>query len=224
MGHTAGLVDTQKAFINGLIDKDLSIDLGEIQDEWCTRFLQTAPVPSKSTICRVLKAKGLTRKVLEHRAIERDEILRGAYRDMIRMLPGHHRFVFMDEAHFDNRNMRRHRGRAYRGQPAVIMRKLGRQSNTSLLAAVTPGRPGPVCQRHQLCLWSLLAALRWSAVYHLSQVRGKGHVGRRRAPARRRRARRVLGSRALRVRRVPVGVHPARFRRRLARKRLRALN
>lgn len=58
MGHTAGLVDTQKAFIYGLIDKDLSICLDEIQDEWCTRFLQTAPVPSKSTICRVLKAKG----------------------------------------------------------------------------------------------------------------------------------------------------------------------
>jgi len=130
------LADTQKAFIYDLVDKDPSIYLDEIQDEWRTRFLQTAPLPSKSTICRVLKAKGLTRIVLEHRAMERDEMLRWVYRHTVRMLPGHHRFVFMDEAHFDNRNVRRRRGCAY-GQPAVVMRKLGRQSNTSLLAAVT---------------------------------------------------------------------------------------
>ncbi len=123
------------AFLLALLRDDADLYLDEIQDRFQDQY--AGRTPSKSTLCRALQDNGLTTKVLEHRAFERDAYKRWSYRETIRLLPNHERFVFLDEAHFDNRNVRRRRGRAHRGQPAVAMNRLGRQKSTSLLAAVT---------------------------------------------------------------------------------------
>ncbi len=130
------LGNEKTAFLVGVVDEHPDIYLHEIQERFKDEYGPRA-APSKPTLCRALRENDRPLKVLEHRALERDRSKRWQYRDAIRLLPNPERLVFLDESHFDNRVIRRRRGRARRGQPAVVFKKLGHLKNTSLLAAVT---------------------------------------------------------------------------------------
>lgn len=78
-----------------------------------------------SRICRALQGNNLTSKVLEKRAVERDRLARSHYQTMMRIIQDLDCLVYIDESHFDNRSIRRRRGRSPRGVPAVVIRGLG---------------------------------------------------------------------------------------------------
>jgi transposase len=92
-------------------------------------------VISVSSVWRIIHEMGLTRKVLERRAmhIKEKDIFRFV-NELSRIDWCHHNLVFLDEVSFDNRGMIRRRGYALKGKKLAIRGDFQRLPRVSMLA------------------------------------------------------------------------------------------
>lgn len=91
---------------------------------------------SISTLCRTLRLYGITRKKLEKRYLERDELARRQYLEIVQTLPAQC-FVFLDEVGKDDRSVLRRYGWAPSGMRAYRSQSGQRGVRYNLLAAIS---------------------------------------------------------------------------------------
>lgn len=107
--------------------------LDEVRDKFIQKFGMNI---SSSTIWRVIDDAGLTRKVIERRAIEisTTDIIR-FFNDLLALPQGwiYENLVFLDEVGFDNRDMLRKYGYALKGQRIYYRGESTRKQRCSLL-------------------------------------------------------------------------------------------
>lgn len=115
-----------------ILDEDPRYYLDEIRDLLRRR---TGCIYSSSVIERKMLEKGITWKLLTRRASERDAQERFAFREMIGSFDPRC-FLFVDESHFDDREVRRRRGRGFQNVPVEVAVKLGHGESYSLLGAM----------------------------------------------------------------------------------------
>ena len=119
------------------IARDPALFLDELGDELRTTVGKSF---KEETISKWLRKPvadgglGLTKKVLEERAKQRDRLKRGMYCDTVARLVASW-LVFIDESHKDNRSQRRRRGWARRGHPAIVYKSLTRGTKYSMIGA-----------------------------------------------------------------------------------------
>ncbi|KAK1932476.1 hypothetical protein P3T76_012060 [Phytophthora citrophthora] len=92
---------------------------------------------SKSSVWRIIHECGLTRKVLERRAMHIKE--RGVshfVEELSHVDWNHHNVVFLDEVSFDNRKMIRKRGHTPKGQTVAVRGDFQRKPRVSALAFI----------------------------------------------------------------------------------------
>ena len=139
-GHRRGsnrMTPNDVAQLKRIVERDPSLFLDEMAKELKKRTRKTF---STRAIARWLKLPtwkgglGMTRKVLEERAIERDALARMQYRNAVRYYLARC-LVFIDESHKDDRSQRRRRGWSKRGKPAVVHRRTSRGTKYSMLGA-----------------------------------------------------------------------------------------
>ncbi|KAJ7242535.1 hypothetical protein C8J57DRAFT_1084317, partial [Mycena rebaudengoi] len=108
--------------------------LDEIMD-WVALFLDTSI--SRTALHMLIKDSGLTYKILQRAASERDEEAREAWRKLIRSNFIASMIVTADESSKDERTIFRKRGRAPSGHRAEIDADFVRGDRYSILAAIT---------------------------------------------------------------------------------------
>jgi transposase len=123
----------KQRFIIDFYEKYPCSFLDEVRDKFMKQFHMNI---SKTTIWRIVNSAGLTRKVIERRAIEIsvNDIIR-FYKDL-QSLPFHWTYqnlVFLDEVGFDNRDMFRKRGYALKGERIIYRGEFTRKERCSLL-------------------------------------------------------------------------------------------
>ena len=138
----------QNMFMIELLNQNPDMYIKEIADELHVRFPST--YFSVPRVCRALNDNQYSYKVLQRVAQEQDAHERFNWRATLLHCDDHSRFVFIDESHFRNDNVRRTRGRSRRGTPCVAVSNLGRYQQLSLIAAVTVnGMLLPACKTYE---------------------------------------------------------------------------
>ena len=119
-------------YIIGLVLDNPSMYLGEI----CSEIKHTTGVEvTPSSICKLLRKFGLTRKKIQHVALQRSVEYRGAFVADISCYRKE-MLVWVDEVGCDKRNMLRKFGYSLRGERAVCHRLLVRGKRVSAIAAM----------------------------------------------------------------------------------------
>ena len=126
------ITDEHVEVLLAIVDEDPCLFLDEIQGELARR---TGIYYTRSRIERKLLDKKYTWKVLARKAAQRDEQERKNFRDMIETFDPRC-FIFIDESHFDEKAVRRRRGRAHQGKAPTVHTVLGGSDPYSLLAAM----------------------------------------------------------------------------------------
>lgn len=119
-------------YIVGLVLSRPSIYLSEVCKEAFDAFHVSV---SPSTICRLLRKRGITRKKIRQVALQRCEALRGAFMAQC-FLFKREMFVWVDETGSDARNRIRKFGYALRGVTPTTHRKLTRGKRINAVAAI----------------------------------------------------------------------------------------
>ena len=119
-------------FVVGLILDNPTLYLNEI----CHKVCEVHDVcVTPSTICRLLRSYGVTRKKIRNIALQRSYSLRGAFMSQCFMF-NVDQFVWIDETGSDARDQSRKYGYALRGQTPVVHRFLTRGTRTNAIAAI----------------------------------------------------------------------------------------
>ncbi|KAF9034957.1 hypothetical protein BDP27DRAFT_1176385, partial [Rhodocollybia butyracea] len=109
-GRPRKLNSIDEQYISSLIDHRPTIYLDEIQDALLSARWIHVSIP---TLFRALQRLGLTRKVVDARAFERDEAMRHHYLlEIARIAPRPDMLVFIDETARNQRTSQRKYGRA----------------------------------------------------------------------------------------------------------------
>ena len=91
---------------------------------------------SPSTLCCTMHKHGITRKKIQHTALQRSDHYRGAYIAEVSMYKAN-MLVFVDETGKDARDSARRFGYALRGQTPQVPRLFNRGVRTSVIAAIS---------------------------------------------------------------------------------------
>lgn len=91
---------------------------------------------SESTICRLIRRYGITRKKIQQVALQRSTQIRGGFMATI-LLHKKEQFVWLDETGCDNRNYMRKYGYAVKGDTPRCRRLLTRGKRISAIAAIS---------------------------------------------------------------------------------------
>ena len=91
---------------------------------------------SPSTICRLLRRYGITRKRVRQVALQRNDVFRGTFMAHCSLF-SRDKFVWLDETGSDNRDHIRKYGYALRGMRPVTHRFLSRGRRTNAIAAMS---------------------------------------------------------------------------------------
>lgn len=119
-------------YIIALLLENPGLYLAEI----CQRIEQaTGIVVSGSTVCRLLKRNGITRKKISQIAKQRSEVFRGVFMAQMMLYPTNF-FVWLDEMGSDKRDQIRRFGYHIRGLTPVYRRRHGRGTRVSSIAAI----------------------------------------------------------------------------------------
>ena len=131
--HLRTLDDLHELFIIGVVLEHPAIE----QTEMCSMIESATNVKvSISTVCRLLKKYGITRKKIRTVASQRSATLRGRYMSEVLFFK-RDMFVWLDETGCDRRNFMRRYGYALRGERAVERRFLARGIRTNAIAAIS---------------------------------------------------------------------------------------
>jgi transposase len=117
-----------------------AVDADLFLDEACTWLaFEHNIIISLSTLSRTLEQAGLTRKILQKLAAERDDIRREEFQASLHddFIGDGSEFVVLDETSKNERTYARHYGRAPRGQRAQLTDVFVRGDRYSLCAAMT---------------------------------------------------------------------------------------
>jgi hypothetical protein len=121
--------------IKALLVQQHCLYLDEIRDELLT---QRGVIVSIPTLTRTLRRLLMTHKHVSVRALERNDILRSAYMNMIAtVVPDPEMFIFIDEAAKNKRTTGRPMGWAVVGERCVQRRCFVRGQRYSILPALT---------------------------------------------------------------------------------------
>jgi len=105
--------------------------------ELCQKVFQLTTIKvSPSTVCRVMKRYGMTRRKIRQVALQRNCVLRGAFVAYCSAL-GKHQFVWVDETGCDKRDHIRKYGYSFRGIPPVSQRLLVRGERVNAILALS---------------------------------------------------------------------------------------
>lgn len=127
------LDDQMELFVIGLILENPCLYLSEI----CEMVERVSSVKiSGSTVCRILKRHGFTRKRVRQVALQRSHSLRGSFIAQA-LLYRRDLFVWLDETGCDRRNYMRKFGYAVRGDTPTYHRLLTRGQRISAIAAIS---------------------------------------------------------------------------------------
>mmetsp|Transcript_20409 Transcript_20409/g.18547 ORF Transcript_20409/g.18547 Transcript_20409/m.18547 type:complete len:356 (+) Transcript_20409:39-1106(+) len=123
----------KQEFIIQLYQQNPTLFLDEVRTKFIRNFQMNI---SMSTVWRIITNAGLTRKVIERRAIQISiqEIIR--FTKELASLPFHWTYqnlIFLDEVGFDNRDMFRKRGYAIKGKRIIFRGEFTRSERCSLL-------------------------------------------------------------------------------------------
>ena len=130
--YMRALGPVNEVFILGIILENPSMYLYEVCEEISeTLYISISP----SSICRLLKACGITRKKIRQVALQRCDALRGAYTTQCLMFHPD-MFVFVDETGSDRRNCMRKYGYALRGMTPTTYRLLHRGTRINAIAGI----------------------------------------------------------------------------------------
>ena len=129
------LDEYHELFIIALICNNPTLYLQEL----CHAILEITNVTvSASTVCRVLRRNGLSRKKIQQTAKQRSIAYRGDFMAYALQYP-YNFFVWTDEMGTDRRDQMRNFGYALRGERAICHRILTRGTRVSVMAAMTAG-------------------------------------------------------------------------------------
>jgi transposase len=151
-GRRRLLSSTDIKFVASLIGRRHTIYLDEIQNELHEHRKIHISVP---TLCRTLRRLALTRKVVSARALERDDLLRSAFMNLIAdEVPDPRMLMFIDEAARNRRTSQRSWGWALLGRECVQRWFFVRGERYSILPILTLDGiitydiiPGPVSSK-----------------------------------------------------------------------------
>ena len=133
--------ESLELFVIGLIIEKPGLYLSEI----CESVFQSSGVSiSESTICKMFKRYGFTRKKMKSVALQRSAHLRGKFVAQA-ILYEREMFVWLDETGNDNRDTRRRFGYAIKGQTPYCHRLLVRGRISSIAAISTDGLVAVEC-------------------------------------------------------------------------------
>ena len=119
--------------ISGILVENPSLYLKEI----CRKiYATTGVIVSESTVCRLLKRNGLTRKKIIQVARQRCTEYRGMFMADALQYPSNW-LVFLDETGCDNRDHIRTHGYSFMGIPPVYHRFLSRGTRISAISAIS---------------------------------------------------------------------------------------
>ena len=120
-------------YVVGLIIENPSLYLAEI----CQHIFDVyALTVSPSTVCRLLKVYGISRKKMRSIALQRCDTLRGAFRAHCSTFNAD-MFVWVDETGSDSRSHARKYGYALRGLTPVFHRLYTRRQQINAMAAIS---------------------------------------------------------------------------------------
>ena len=133
-GRTTKKLDVHaEVYVVGLIMESPAMYLTELCQDLLNVFgIEVSP----STVCRLLRTYGFTRKKIQQVASQRCATLRGAFMAQCSLLHVD-MFVWIDETGSDARNHIRKCGYALRGETPVCHRLLGRGQRTNAIAAIS---------------------------------------------------------------------------------------
>ena len=127
------LEQRSELYVIGLVLANPSMYLGEvcqhIRDEM---EIEVAP----PTICRLLRSYGLTRKRIKKVALQRSDVVRGAFMAQCLLFPAE-AFVWVDESGSDARDHIRKYGYALRGMPTVSKALFSRGKRVNAIAGIS---------------------------------------------------------------------------------------
>ena len=125
------LDERNELFVVGLV-----LDNPTLYLEVCQKVHEVYGVSvSASSICRLLRAYGITRKKVRRVALQRSDSLRGAFMAQS-FLFNVDQFVWIDETGSDARDQSRKYGYALQGQAPVVHRFLSRGTRTNAITAI----------------------------------------------------------------------------------------
>lgn len=122
-----------RLYVVGLVMASPDLQLKEIVDK--VQEITGVSVDI-STICRLLAQHGLTRKKLQHVALQRTMELRSFFMASVYTFPTD-MFVWIDESGSDSKDQLRRYGYALRGETAVCRKLLVRGRRVSAIAAIS---------------------------------------------------------------------------------------
>ena len=126
------LNESAQLYVLSVVLENPSMFLHEVCGEIKRYFDITVSPP---ILCRLLKSYGVTRKKIRQAALQRCDILRGAYMSQCFMF--HPKmFVFVDETGSDHRSHIRKFGYALRGATPVTHRLLARGKRINAISAI----------------------------------------------------------------------------------------
>ena len=130
---TRKLSDDMELFIIGLVLENPGIYLSEV----CKEVEDISGiVVSDSTVCKLIRRHGLTRKKIQQIALQRSSQIRGEFMGTV-LLHRKDQFVWLDETGCDNRHTMRKYGYAIRGETPRCHRLLTRGQRVSAVAALS---------------------------------------------------------------------------------------
>ena len=127
------LDDHHRLYVVGLVMASPDLHLKEIVDKV---HEITGVSVDLSSICRLLAKHGLTRKKLQHVALQRTMELRCSFMASVYTFPAE-MFVWIDESGSDSKDQLRRYGYALRGERAVCRKLLVRGRRMSAIAALS---------------------------------------------------------------------------------------